>query len=328
MKHIICVGACYLDTILTVPKFPTEDSKLRATKLTRRLGGNCPNTLSVLEQFIDESIELHFLAVLPSEHSGATKFIRDSYSKVQIDPSCIYRVAYDESPSSYIFQNGETNSRTIVNYNELPEMTKEEFVHQAHLLSVSKEAVEGWYHFEGRIPDIILHGIKYLRASLPGFKISVEAEKPGREGLQELASAADAVFFSRSWAEGHNYSSAKECLTAQATLTLPDALLCCTWGSAGAVALQKSGDGTEVWQSVNAWTMKTREVRDTIGAGDTFIAGMLFALSHHGENWSLKQKLEFANELAGRKVIQEGFADLAGQMGLNTKLPWYTPKLA
>ena len=50
--------------------------------------------------------------------------------------------------------------------------------------------------------------------------------------------------------------------------------------------------------------------RSTVGAGDTFIAGMLFGLTCHADDWPLDRKLEFANELAGRKVVQEGFAGL------------------
>ncbi len=38
-------------------------------------------------------------------------------------------------------------------------------------------------------------------------KISIEVEKPGREGLEELAAEADVVFYSRSWAEVSNTSS-------------------------------------------------------------------------------------------------------------------------
>ena len=50
--------------------------------------------------------------------------------------------------------------------------------------------------------------------------------------------------------------------------------------------------------------------RSTVGAGDTFIAGMLFGLTCHVDDWTLDRKLEFANELAGRKVVQEGLAGL------------------
>lgn len=51
----------------------------------------------------------------------------------------------------------------------------------------------------------------------------------------------------------------------------------------------------------------------TIGAGDTFIAGILYSCLVHANDWSLLNKLTFANNLAGRKVTQEGFADLTGR---------------
>jgi hypothetical protein len=39
---------------------------------------------------------------------------------------------------------------------------------------------------------------------------------------------------------------------------------------------------------------------------------MLHGLLFHDTNRTLQEVLEFANELAGRKVMQEGFAGLAG----------------
>lgn len=43
---------------------------------------------------------------------------------------------------------------------------------------------------------------------------------------------------------------------------------------------------------------------------------MLYASLAHHEDWSLDQKLEFSNDLAGRKVVQEGFAGLGELMQL------------
>lgn len=54
---------------------------------------------------------------------------------------------------------------------------------------------------QGRIPETTLQCIRHLRQVLPRATISVEVEKPGREGLVELANAADVVFYSRGWAE-------------------------------------------------------------------------------------------------------------------------------
>lgn len=47
-----------------------------------------------------------------------------------------------------------------------------------------------------------------------------------------------------------------------------------------------------------------------IGAGDTFIAGMLYGLTCRDTEWGLAQKLAFATQLAGMKVSQEGFTGL------------------
>ncbi len=55
-------------------------------------------------------------------------------------------------------------------------------------------------------------------------------------------------------------------------------------------------------------------LNSSIGAGDTFIAGMLYGLTCHAEDWKLDLKLDFANELAGRKVAQEGFVGLGNAM--------------
>ena len=42
--------------------------------------------------------------------------------------------------------------------------------------------------------------LRFLRAHQPSTRISVEVEKPGRYGLQELAAEADVVFYSKNWA--------------------------------------------------------------------------------------------------------------------------------
>lgn len=48
----------------------------------------------------------------------------------------------------------------------------------------------------------------------------------------------------------------------------------------------------------------------SIGAGDTFIAGILYALIWRDGDWDLSKKLGFANRVAGMKVAQEGFGGL------------------
>jgi ketohexokinase len=52
----------------------------------------------------------------------------------------------------------------------------------------------------------------------------------------------------------------------------------------------------------------------TIGAGDTFIAGMLYGLIWRSDDWDMVRKLAFANEIASRKVCREGFGGLGDTM--------------
>lgn len=62
-------------------------------------------------------------------------------------------------------------------------------------------SIKNCLHQQGRLPETTLECIRYLRQSDPEARISVEVEKPGRQGLQELAAEADVVFYSKSWAE-------------------------------------------------------------------------------------------------------------------------------
>ncbi|KAL2266384.1 hypothetical protein VTJ83DRAFT_5736 [Remersonia thermophila] len=270
MTHLILVGAVYMDTILTVPRFPEEDSKLRATDVQVRRGGNVGNTLEVLAQFqaspaaAVRGLQVCLVACLPEAKSPATTKILRSFgpyhdgteehddsrvarsggkgterkpTRSVIDHArCLFRQGHEQPASSYILRSAETGSRTIVNHNPLPEMTPEEFEGIAEGFAAScGEGHRFWWHFEGRIPETTLRCIRHLREKMPGCTISVEVEKPGRDGLAELAAEADVVFYSRSWAQHRGYHTPEACLRAEAASSKAS-LMCCTWGEDGAGA--------------------------------------------------------------------------------------------
>ena len=160
-----------------------------------------PNTLEVLQQLLTKkniSTPLVLLAVLPNSVSLATQQIRSSLGPNVDLLHCFYRNDSFEAPSSYIIKSLDTDSRTLVNYNELDEMTVSEFQQVAEKLASRTELI---YHFEGRIPDVTARCMEFIRLHHPEATISVEVEKPSRDGLQALAQKADAVFYSKSWAK-------------------------------------------------------------------------------------------------------------------------------
>lgn len=387
--RLVAIGACAVDHILTVPHFPEEDSKLRATSFNKRIGGNTPNTFNVLQQLVTEDCmeedlkqdgleslvpELFLIVTLPAQDCAQTKYITSSFNNSlrvseasntlengssscprshspRVDLShCIYREDFIEPVSAYIVSSQATSLRTIINHNALPEMTFDEFVDVTPNLLDPSSAADNtpishfWFHFEGRIPSTTLDCIRHLRtqsafnpassqisdANVMKLKISVELEKPSREGLQDLAHEADVIFYSKAWARGEGYESAEECLRRQAEILANQneglkmaKTLICTWGENGASALVLQSGSNESQRSETymiqapAYICPDKPIVDSIGAGDTFIAGVLFGFvcrTDTGEvvtrSWSLKQTLSFANGLAGRKILQDGFRGL------------------
>ncbi|XEU96595.1 hypothetical protein FSHL1_001880 [Fusarium sambucinum] len=299
---------------ISVPFFPSEDAKLRATSLNIRRGGNCPNSLQVLEQLLAEhdDLQLHLVSPLPDVSSSATKRVVSSFGpQSKIDFShCLYRHESTEAASSYIIRSEASGSRTLVNYNDLPEMTEYEFGNIAQSFGADQET---WWHFEGRIPETVQSCIRLLRNLLPKATISVEVEKPGREGLSELAAEADVVFYSRSWAESRGHRTPEECLKAEGHHTA--SLAVCTWGEDGAAGLPRStGETLRCPCPVQSESGGDISVVDAVGAGDTFIAGMLYGLICHPGDWSTGKKLSFAVHLATLKVQREGFDGLGVDM--------------
>uniref|UniRef100_L2GF67 Pfkb family kinase n=1 Tax=Colletotrichum fructicola (strain Nara gc5) TaxID=1213859 RepID=L2GF67_COLFN len=314
MKHLILVGACYVDTILTqdkpfaIPRFPEEDAKLRATSLRVRRGGNCPNTIEVLQQLLrnlpgggdgsspqEEVLQMHLVSPLPERQSQATANIIASLTPTSTSPG------REPSPSSEA-----TGSRTIVNHNDLPEMTAAEFLVVAEAFWGRGEKT--WWHFEGRIPETTLECVRSLRRVLgASATVSVEVEKPGRPGLRELAAEADVVFYSKSWAEHCGYTSAEACLRGESQPRASLAMI--TWGAEGASCLSLQ-DQRYVERPVEH---AVQHVADSVGAGDTFVAGMLYGLICR-ERWELGEKLGFAVDLATLKVQREGFSGLGDDM--------------
>ena len=201
-------------TTSRVPHFPKEDTKLRATNLIRRRGGNTANALEVISQLLPDhnmnqetstySTELSLLTVLPDQTSSDTQEIIRSLPDVS--PKLYqYRQGQPVAASSYIIQNTSNQTRTIVSANPLEELTVEEFTSAiAPLITPNMPKDEVWIHFEGRIPEVLLQCVQWLRANY-GYhgkvKVSVECEKPDRTGMKDVAAFADVAFYSKIWAE-------------------------------------------------------------------------------------------------------------------------------
>lgn len=128
--------------------YPEEDEKLRASTLSRRRGGNCPNSLEVIQQLVDLSqskLSLNLISVLPARESASTQLIKQTLGPDVSCDSCIYREDSAEPASAYVINSQRTGSRTIVSYNELPQLTLEEFSSSVEKLGHIEKTC---FHFE------------------------------------------------------------------------------------------------------------------------------------------------------------------------------------
>jgi len=290
MATILGIGVATLDIINTTDGFPNEDSKVRALSQRINRGGNVCNTLTVLNQLGhtcswcgtlgDDTAALHVRADLDKQH---------------IDISNCHTMINGHTPTSYICLNKLNGSRTIVHYRDLPELTFEHFA-QLDLSHVD------CCHFEGRNIVQQLKMISHLKQNHPEILISVEIEKP-RIDIEQLFSNPDILFFSREYIQYNRHVSADYFLNSPNIAKLRDhSILVCTWGDQGAW-LTSPGEAAIHHQAA----INVSNLVDTIGAGDTFIAGFL-------HQWLLdkdpQQAVKFATTLASQKCSQSGFDDV------------------
>lgn len=144
-----------------MPHFVAEDDKIRASSVTKRRGGNSPNTIDVLEQLLGVSdagvaIDLSLIVVLPNSSSSAVQELCRSFGPGVDLTKSIYREGHSEPSSSYIIKNLASDSRTIISYSSLPDMKLDDFTEIAE--SFRGEPI--WYHFEVSLKPGVLGGIE------------------------------------------------------------------------------------------------------------------------------------------------------------------------
>ncbi|KAJ3180114.1 hypothetical protein HK101_009978 [Irineochytrium annulatum] len=146
-----------------------------------------------------------------------------------------------------------------------------------------------------------------LEETRPRLTISVEFEKMNRPGLEDLLPLADVCFFSKYFAEGKGFPGAptgfldnirRKCKSG--------AILFVTWGENGAFGL--INDLTRPPRTFHAPAPHIFSV-DTIGAGDTFTAGCIYAMGARGLD--AEAAANFGCKLATAKCAQVGFEGLA-----------------
>ena len=298
MANILGVGIATLDIVNTVDGYPEEDAEVRAIDQTQRRGGNVTNTLAVLSQLGHQCVWAGTLA-----DDASSNLIRDDLARhaISLDPVAV--IPGGCAPTSYITLNKQNGSRTIVHYRDLPEYTFDAF------RKIDLAAFD-WLHFEGRNVEQTRLMLEYAIKTVPYIPRSVEIEK-SRKNIEGLCSLAHLLLYSRSYVEHciqqddllavPNKNQTPVTFLAEMHRHIPTADHVCTWGEEGAYGVFHTGE------QHHAPALRIDRVVDTIGAGDTFNAGLIHARL---EKKNAADSLKAACELAGRKCAQHGLDGL------------------
>ncbi|KAJ1339934.1 hypothetical protein BSLG_005469 [Batrachochytrium salamandrivorans] len=336
MYHIIVVGAVYADVILHLESFPDEDSKTRVKAVEHRRGGNGSNSLSVLSQLqsltpsgadLQLQMAASFAGVRPSYQRPGNTSVSCSDSDtspaadllqrgVSLTHSHFYGDAYRQ-PTAWILATSA--SRTILNENMLPDYTASDF--RSSVIPAIRSMLAGGRcvdEIQGMITSLISLR-KELGFGMEHLCISVEFEKPGRPGLARLLSLADVCFLSKPWVMSeynpnkdndtknkvaeHILDPCAYLIEISRDVCKPGARLFATWGEKGAYFSEAGSDGSVIHISAPDIIPI-----DTIGAGDTFVAGIIFGIGCM--RLTARQATTFATCLASSKCAQIGFDGL------------------
>ena len=291
-RRILCVGLIALDIVNTCERYPDEDEDIRAISQRWQTGGNACTNASVLTQL---GMQCEFLGSL-SRGLDADFVCKHLLQRGVRYDNCVEHSGCG-TPTSFVTLSLATGSRTVVHSrNNLPELTVSAF-EKVNLLDFD------WIHFEGRRNEAeivkMIHIIEEFNAAQSPkdrIVVSVELEKP-RKSLLQLLGKADVVFTSKDFAQSLGFSSPYETVRSLRSKTKLGATIICAWGTRGA---DGAGPDGEVKHS-NAYPPE--KVVDTLGAGDTFIAGAICSLI---QGSSIEDTLIFACRLAGFKCGMNG----------------------
>lgn len=274
-KRILCVGLVCLDIINVVDKYPDEDTDTRCLSQRWQRGGNASNSCTVLSLLGASSAFMGSLSAGPiaEEHAQCT------------------------CPASVVISNQNNGTRTILHMNRnLPDVTASDFCN----LDLNQFS---WIHIEGRNAEEQVKMIEQVRnfnlkqEERNGITVSIEIEKP-RPQLYQLFSHGDVVFVSKDVAADFGFRSAPDALRGLYSRVKPGAVLICAWAEKGADAMGPDG------QIMHSDAFPPEKVVDTLGAGDTFNAAVIYCLSKGG---TVQEALTFGCQIAGKKCGVHGY---------------------
>ena len=248
MNKIVGVGANVYDTLITVPYYPTEDTKLRATKVKECGGGPCATGLVAASKL---GATAAYVGALAKDSGG--EFLLADMARFGMTTEYTDMVEGKSSFASYVILSEKSTSRTCVfNKDNLPNFVldekKQQAIRDAEILMVDGNELEN-----------AIEAAKLARES--GTKVLYDAGGL-YEGIERLLPYADILIPSEEFSLAHTgKATAEEAAKALFEMYSPE-IVVITQGVKGGILY----DGN----TVTEYPSFPVAVVDSNGAGDVF----------------------------------------------------------
>lgn len=281
MNKIVGIGANVFDTLYTVDKYPTEDTKMRAGGVKTSGGGPCATGLVAASKL---GASCAFIGNLSDDNGG--KFLKEDFEKYGVDTTYIkIKPGYDTF-CSCIWLARETASRTCVFFrgNVPPtqiESSDEVAIANAEILMV-----------DGNDMDAAVKGAKIANEN--GTKVLYDAGGL-YEGIEKLLPHADILIPSEEFALGHTKAENAENAAKILFEKYSPEIVVITQGKKGGIIY----DGNTV-ESYPAFLV---DAVDSNGSGDVFHGAFAFAVTN---NMDYKKACVFSSAVSALKCTKVG----------------------
>ena len=280
-EKIVAIGACVADTLMRVPHYPREDSKLRATASKMAGGGPAATGLVAAARL---GAETAFIGNLSADAAGT--FLRSDFEKYGVCTDLITVLSGYRSFSSVIWLSEDSTSLTCVfDKGDLPPLA---------LSEKARSAIAGaaLLMVDGNDLDAAVEAAALARESGTAVLYDCGGLYPGVERLLALT---DIMIPSEEFALGHTGESSAEAAAKRLFDTYAPRVVVITQGKHGGLVY----DGKQVVR----YPAYPAEVKDSNGAGDVFHGAFAFAVT---KGYSFEKCAHFSSAVSAIKCMGLG----------------------
>lgn len=285
-SKVVGIGACVMDTLITVPNYPKEDTKQKALSCKAAGGGPTATGLVAVSRL---GVSAAYMGVLAKDNGGS--FLLEDFKKYNVDTTLVEVKEGYRSFTSSVWLAQDTATRTcIYDKGDLPPLTldeeKERAIADAQILMIDGNELEAAWEackIAGQNGTKVLYDCGGLY-----------------QGVEKLLALTDVMIPSEEFALGHTGCATVEKAAVKLYEMYHPEVVVVTCGKEGGILYEGKADPVPVAERYPAFPV---DAVDTNGSGDVFHGAFAAAMI---KGYSYRECCIFASAVSALKCTRFG----------------------